>query len=81
MAARLLSYGAAMELIADAQTVQTLNYETLLRGIRKLTGATGIGQTTLIKLQERGADDPPRLRLLLGELYEELEHSPAPNVE
>ncbi len=81
MAARLLGYAAAMDLITDAQMVQTLNYETLLRGVRKLTGATGIGQTTVVKLQEKGADAPARLRSLLAELYEELEHSPAPNVE
>ena len=81
MAARLLGYAAAMDLITDTQTVQTLNYETLIRGLRKLTGATGIGQTTVVKLQEKGADDPARLRSLLAELHEELEHSPAPEVE
>ena len=81
LAARLLSYASAMDLLTDARSAQTLNYETLLRGIRKLAGATQIGPTTLVKLQEKGADDPSRLRTLLGELYEELEESPAPHVE
>jgi hypothetical protein len=81
LAARLLSYASAMDLLSDARTAQTLNYETLLRGIKKLAGATQIGSTTLVKLQERGAEDPSRLRALLTELYEELEQSPAPDVE
>jgi len=70
-----------MDLLSSVQSLQTLNYETLLRGMKKIAGATHIGPTTLVKLQERGAEDPSRLRTLLGELYEELEQSPAPNVE
>ncbi len=81
LAARLLSYASAMDLLSDARTAQTLNYETLLRGIKRLTSATQIGPTTLVKLQERGAEDSSRLRTLLAELYEQLEQSPAPDVE
>lgn len=81
LAARLLSYASAMDLLTDARTAQTLNYETLLRGIKKLASATQIGPTTLVKLQEKGAEDSSRLRSLLTELYEELEQSPAPDVE
>ncbi len=66
MAARLLGYAASMDLINDAQTIQTLNYETLLRGVRKLTGATGIGQTTVVKLQEKGADASSSPTILAG---------------
>jgi hypothetical protein len=81
VAARLLSYAAAMDLLDDVHTVQTLNYDTVLRSAKKLAVATGIGGTTLVMLQQRGADDPSRLRSLLGELYEQLEQSPAPKVE
>ncbi len=81
LAARLLSYAAAMDLFNAVESIHALNYDTLLLGARKLSGATGIGRTTLVKLQERGANEPSRLRSLLAELQEELEHSPAPNVE
>jgi hypothetical protein len=79
LAARLLSYAATIGLI-DA-TPATMSYEVVLEAAKKLATATGAGSATLIKLQERGADEPRRLSGLLAELYQALEASPAPNAE
>src|SRR2546421_1964778 len=81
LAAGLLSYAAAMDVIGESGAVQTLSFDRLLAFGRRLARQTGIGSTTLVKLQEKGAQDRARLGAILGELYEELAHSPAPDVE
>jgi len=81
LAARLLSYAATMELVEGRDAPVTLDYDLLLEGAKKVTSATRIGSATIVKLHEKGATEPQRLRDLLTELYEELEESPAPDIE
>lgn len=81
LAARILSFAATMDLADDLPPVLTLNYDVLLEGAKRLVTATGAGGVTLVRLQEHGADDASRLRDLLSHLYEDLESSPAPDIE
>lgn len=81
LAARILSYAAAMGLLEDLPPRRTLDPDAFLEGAQRVVAATGIGGATLVKLHERGAHEPQRMRELLAELYEELEESPAPDVE
>jgi hypothetical protein len=81
LAARMLSYVAAMDLLEGLETRPTLDRDALLEGAERVAEATGIGRATIVKLHELGADEPRRMRELLAELYEQLEESPAPDVE
>lgn len=81
LAARILSYAAVMDLLEGLAAGRTLDQETLLGGAQRVAAATGAGGTTIVKLHERGAKEPGRLRELLAELYEQLEESPAPDLE
>lgn len=80
LAARILSYAAIMDLL-DALPVMTLDQNALVEGAQRVSAATGVGATTIVKLHERGSEEPRRLRELLGEFYEQLEESSAPALE
>jgi hypothetical protein len=81
LAARLLNFAATMDLVPSLPPAVTLDYQLLLDGAKKVVTATGAGGTTLVRLLEQGAQEPSRLRDLLADLYQELESSPAPQVE
>lgn len=81
LAARFLSYASTMDVYKGPSRPITLDYDLLLDAAKKVAAATGAGAGVVVKLQERGADDPDRLRDLLGELYEGLSESPTPKIE
>jgi hypothetical protein len=70
-----------MALLDGLPPMRTLNHDLLLEGAQRVSAATGIGGATLVKLHERGSEEPGRIRELLAELYEELEESPTPDIE
>jgi hypothetical protein len=75
-----LSRAAAMGLLPEGQTVETLDLETLKRLVGRIAAA-GVAPAPVAELAAWTRGDPRRLRDLLGELDEALVESPVPDRE
>lgn len=80
-ACRILSYAGVIGALPEGISLVTLDYEAVLGVVRELLKQTGAGRDVVLMLQGQGGRDPKRLYALLGQLYDELEESPAPDRE